>query len=426
MIISPVNSFHLADNKPMSPIAQVVPQQASVASSDSSTRVTLGQQGASRSSSLTYAPVETQVVPQNTANNTASATILSFIDTQIRRDIAAGASTAELESRLQAGLDGFLEGYNDAYKQLDASGLLSQEVSAVIQLSYDQVLEGIESLAEELGIRSPIVQAAADPVVAEVSLSVVNSRQSTQETLLSPLDRLMENSSTSEQHKQLALIDSLVDVLLPRTERQSSWTVVADERRYQLDLYTQEGDRVSIKAFSYYSSTSVFAGTNLSASLDQASGLGLSIDGDINSEELAAINALLSQVNELAIEFFGGDLYSAFERASELDVDFQQIAGLSLNLFQSQTVSATSAYQEVEKLAQGDRPSGLAKTEMLTLARAYQQMQELKILTDNMGFEFKMIEQLASFVADFYQHSVDESDRNSANFIDFFTKSLFD
>ena len=423
-MISTLSGPHLADAKPTpaSPIAPVAPErEAPVASSDSSTRVTLGQR-TTQYSSLTYAPAETQAVPQNSANDSASATILSFIDAQIRRDIAAGSSAEELASRLQAGLDGFLTGYNDAYQQLDASGLLTEEVSAVIKRSYDLVLEGIEALAEELGLPSPVVH-SPEPVVELTSLPI-EVDYAADAISLSPLKSMIDHSLRSEQHSELTLIESLSDVLLPQKERQFGSILLADQRRYQLDLYTQEGDRVSINAFSYYASTSVAAETGLSASLEQGKGLGLHIDGDINADELTAINALLSQLNDLAKDFFDGDLSAAVERAHELDIDAQQIAGLSLNLFQSQSVSR--AYKEVESLAHEDPSPVLAKVEMLTLARAYQQMQELKLLADSLGFESKVIEQLTSFVADFYQNRAEESGRDSATLVDFFSKALFD
>ena len=65
----------------------------------------------------------------DTALNPFAKTILTFIDAQIRRDIANGASTDELKSRLEAGLKGFEKGYHDAFKQISGMGMLNDQIS---------------------------------------------------------------------------------------------------------------------------------------------------------------------------------------------------------------------------------------------------------------------------------------------------------
>lgn len=74
---------------------------------------------------------------QQTADN-----ILGFIGLQLQRDLADGASTEDLSSRILAGLDGFKKGFTEAAEQLSAMGLLSEELKAELQMTYDQVMAG--------------------------------------------------------------------------------------------------------------------------------------------------------------------------------------------------------------------------------------------------------------------------------------------
>ena len=68
----------------------------------------------------------------------------------------------------------------------------------------------------------------------------------------------------------------------------------------------------------------------------------------MSEEELGAINDLLGRVNNLAGEFFAGDLDVAFEQAMNLGYDAQQIASFSLNLAQVEIQQVTQAYQAFE------------------------------------------------------------------------------
>lgn len=71
----------------------------------------------------------------------------------------------------------------------------------------------------------------------------------------------------------------------------------------------------------------------------------LSVQGDLNEDEQAAIGELLEQVNQLADEFFTGDLQTAFDYASGLGYDAEQISGFALNLTRVEIQKASMAYQ---------------------------------------------------------------------------------
>jgi hypothetical protein len=60
--------------------------------------------------------------------------------------------------------------------------------------------------------------------------------------------------------------------------------------------------------------------------------LSLTVKGDLNDDEMAAIQAVFVQSAALADEFFAGDYAAAFESASALQIDAQQLAKVSLRL----------------------------------------------------------------------------------------------
>lgn len=146
----------------------------------------------------------------------------------------------------------------------------------------------------------------------------------------------------------------------PSAPARASEAFYAEERyakaeTFSLSLKTKEGDDVVIEfASAQQQSSSVAAarsGGNSAAvaSLERssASSMSFSIQGDLNEEEVSAINDLLRDVNDIADEFFGGDIQAAFDKATEFEMDGSQLASMNLRLTRSESHSATSAYSSV-------------------------------------------------------------------------------
>src|SRR5690625_7720638 len=66
----------------------------------------------------------------------AAGNILGFIERQIHRDIANGATEAEVQSRLAAGLSGSRKGCSEATGRVAARNWLDRTVSAAIGTRY--------------------------------------------------------------------------------------------------------------------------------------------------------------------------------------------------------------------------------------------------------------------------------------------------
>ncbi len=109
-----------------------------------------------------------------------------------------------------------------------------------------------------------------------------------------------------------------------------------------LQITTADGDRVTIR----FRQQDIVAVAGAAPAADGASGsqaaaissgrLQISVRGSLSSDELKAIDDLVSQVDALATQFFSGNLQDAFNSAAALGADPSQIAQFSLHLSYAQ------------------------------------------------------------------------------------------
>lgn len=120
-------------------------------------------------------------------------------------------------------------------------------------------------------------------------------------------------------------------------QTQSSW----------LSLTTAEGDLVTLSdlGLSYQQTQGVgwfspiSSGVNLSGSSISAEAMGLSVQGDLNAQELADITRLVGELTSVASAFFSGDYEEAMSQAMDFG-DLGSVSSLAAS-FSSQTVSQT-------------------------------------------------------------------------------------
>ena len=116
-------------------------------------------------------------------------------------------------------------------------------------------------------------------------------------------------------------------------------------------LQTQEGDIVTIRlrnsATFNYSGTGPAAATGAAAYAQQSSygssRFSVSVQGNLNADELGAIDRVLHQVDALASQFFSGNFADAFATASSLQTDPNEIARVSIRLSESESLRVASA-----------------------------------------------------------------------------------
>lgn len=263
---------------------------------------------------------------EKVANN-----ILGFIERRLQLDVAEGATQEELQARLEAGLSGFKKGFAEASEKLEALSLLSPAIKQDIGQTYDLVLDGID------GLRAKFIQSTETEVQPQAN-------------------KPAEVIKTAEPKQAASKLD--MPDFIPASSSYLGYGnyEYGRARQFSFELTTKEGDKVTIKATSS-GGLAVEAGragrgnssaSALNASYSSSESFSLSIEGDLNEDELKAINDLLGRVNDLASQFFEGDLDVAFDQAMNMGYDAEQIGSFSLNLAQAEIQQVTQAYQTFE------------------------------------------------------------------------------
>lgn len=300
------------------------------------------------SSRAQTAKAEYENVEPLTAEKVAG-NILGFIERRLQLDIAEGATSEELQTRLEAGLSGFKKGFAEASEKLEALSLLSPEIKTDIGKTYDLVLEGIENLRAKF-IDSPDTH---------------------------PVSTNNGELKTIATSKPVAPRLEVPDFLPAAVSTQLGYGnyEYGRARAFSFELITKDGDKVTIKATSS-EGLAVEAGrvtrdANSSATItgshSSAESFSLAVEGELNAEELAAINDLLGRVNDLAGQFFAGNLDRAFEQAMSLGYDEKQISSFALNLAQVEIQQITRAYQRVEPRFPESSEQNLLNNQLLPL-----------------------------------------------------------
>ena len=333
--------------------------------------------------------------------------ILGFIERRLQMDVAEGASQEALQARLEAGLSGFKKGFAEASEKLEALSLLSPEIEADISKTYDLVLEGVD------GLRAKFIQST------EIDNKKPTNNQPT------------EVIKTADAKKTASTLN-IPDFIPAAT---SSYVGYGNyeygrAREFSFELTTKEGDKVTIKATAS-EGLAVESGragrgnssiSALNASYSASQSFSLLIDGDLSEAELSAINDLLGRVNELAGQFFAGNLDAAFDQAVNLGYDAEQFGNFSLNLAQVEIQQVTQAYQTFEP----NRASGDADKSNLLADRLLPLGNFIKDLLESVeqAYEFSEPKQLLTTMAEKITGEGEVDRTQGQRFRDFMEKIL--
>ncbi|MFT5593273.1 MAG: hypothetical protein ACI8SR_001645 [Oceanicoccus sp.] len=245
--------------------------------------------------------------------------VMQHVGKRINQARANGASDEDLQSMFNAARSGVETGFKQAREQIDALNKLNEPLAEKINSAEQGIYDGIDEL---------------------------------EKSTFNPQAEIVK-SNTGEYAKAY--------------ERTSN--------SFEFELTTQEGDVVKIQAMSNYESYQEALkargdSKELYASYSEqnnSSGFNLLVEGDLNDEEMAAIESLMSQVNDLANEFYTGDLGTAFDMAMNLTSDADQIAEFSLDLKQTQIGAYEYGAMKGEAIGNGGKgyetaklPKGLA------------------------------------------------------------------
>lgn len=276
--------------------------------------------------------------PENVASR-----ISGFVAQGLESARARGATDAELGRLYDAAVEGIERGFNEATDILNELDILSPEIQDIIDTTFDLTFEALAGLAP--------------------------------------------NSSETAPSRQVSLTAA------ERFSRSES---------FSLDVTTQDGDTVSIRFQNQQSETASLGafsdGENsavaFSLERNASSNFSFSIEGDLDDEEIEALQNLIQDVNLIAEDFFNGDVQEAFQQAAEFELDRTELANLNLTLSQSSSVSAVTAYEEVQQL---ENPLGNGGRQLGQLFNNTEQVfgnPALGFLEDSNLFGARLLDQL--------------------------------
>ena len=253
-------------------------------------------------------------------------TVMQFVEKRVEQARVDGASDEELESMLDAARSGVETGFSQARDQINALGKMNDQLGERIDAAENGIYQGIDELEDSL-LEDDDVVVSLPPAPTEAP------------------DK-------------------------PKTGFSYASAYQRNTETFDFQLTTQDGDVVTISAYNdqaFYAESYKANGQGGSlryGALAQAaeSGFSLQVQGDLDDDELLAIQDLLSQVDALAEEFYTGDLGTAFDMALQLQSDPSEIAKFSLDLTQSQSTYVEMArFKPVSSYEAPSLPRGLAE-----------------------------------------------------------------
>lgn len=282
------------------------------------------------------------------------------------------SATDKLLEKLAQNIPGMTNA--DELRKLDAKDFTPQKVANRVT---DFVAMGLEQ-ARRSGKSEAEVENLRLAAASGIQKGIAEARD-----ILDNMNLLTDDISADiDETLKLTMkgLDGLIPSATPQTSGANSTSMLAAER-YQsaeslsLKVKTKDGDMVTIlfnKESDYQSSMGGYSDENGSAvsfSVDrsESSDYRFSVEGDLDSDEIDAIQNLIKDVNEIAGEFFDGDVQAAFDQASEFQMDKTELASMNLRLTRSESYSAVSAYQQVQNpdgQANGGRKLGHMVSEL--------------------------------------------------------------
>lgn len=344
-----------------------------VTSSFSRTSATPQNPVVPNNSSETNAVSQTAAIePPPKPENPYANTILKAIEGQLRLDIADGAQLTELQTRLDAGLSGFLEGFNDAFNQLSALPAFSDDIKSEVLGTKEHVLSGLAALADELGLDKSAITEAQKALEGEQK--IVTSRQEASKTTGVGATDFNPLGALSGFH--------------------------AEEKGFKFTLTTADGDKIEVLANSLKAVEVIKDAQSLQAKSDASHQFSLSVKGDLDEEELSAINKLLDQVNKVSESFFNGNVEQAFDQALNMGFDSQEIVDFSLKLTHSTQTQVKSNYgaSAYEKGAASYDAAPAPSKNLVHLGRFLDELEKANSLASDIGQSLSIIGELADTI----------------------------
>ncbi|MFT4746847.1 MAG: hypothetical protein ACI8XG_000924 [Congregibacter sp.] len=284
--------------------------------------------------------------------------VLNFIGGAVRNAQGKGADEETLSNLFDQATSGVLKGIKMAKD--DLSGMMNEEIENGINRSQNLIEQGIAKLKEEIfgtvldsqlaSSNSQLVSQSADYEKSQSDeLQVVTKDGDKVKIVFENVEQFELNRRGREEQVQPITLDPAVISPLPSldnpndTDAQPSIqqlpieNIEAQPGIQPLPIETNEahasnvGSEIRKENYEYF----------------QASTLSFSVRGELDEDELRAIGKLVANANDLADEFFNGDVEKSFDQALKLGFDDQELTGFALQLIRQDKVPVIQTYESV-------------------------------------------------------------------------------
>jgi hypothetical protein len=128
-----------------------------------------------------------------------------------------------------------------------------------------------------------------------------------------------------------------------------------------LEVKTQDGDTITLQMQSqwqsalYYSENNTPAAQSKQMTMEQFQGYAIQfqVEGELDEEELAALDQVMQQLSVATNHFFNGDLGGAISSLEQFQLDSEEFTSLAIHMERSVSYSMAESYREVSQLSPG-------------------------------------------------------------------------
>jgi hypothetical protein len=302
--------------------------------------------------------------------------VLNFVGGAIKNAQNKGADEDKLNNLFEQASSGVLKGIKLA--EQDLAGFLNEEITNGINQSKSLIEDGIARLKRD--IFNPQALDLEKPATSTVnSTSISYEKQESGELNIRTRDGDTVNI-TFEDLEKFEFSQSQVQQIAQQTELDKNAVVadpvavVAEPVNVPIDannaavssaqtapLENVEVDDSEVSINEADKSRPTTDSIQQNTIFYQESTFSFSVKGELDEDELKAIGKLVADANELAEEFFNGDIETAFNQALELGFDEQELSSFALQLTKVENTAVIKAYETVSRFGSDNVDSDPAK-----------------------------------------------------------------
>jgi hypothetical protein len=293
--------------------------------------------------------------------------VLNFVGGAIKNAQNRGADAGELSRLFEQASSGVLRGIKLA--EQDLAGFMNEEITRGVSQSKSLIEDGIANLKRDIfnpdileskkSSQSTVNTIIGSTVKQESGELSITTRDGDRVSItFKDLEKFEFSQEQIKQYSQKKPQDEVVDVLQPFKSDSVSAVTTAPSK---LTLEANTEDKFDSNVEQVKDSLSGVVLTEQKVVFFQESAFSFSVQGELGQDELKAIGQLVSDANELAEEFFNGDIETAFNQALELGFDEQELSSFALQLTKVENTQVIKAYETVSRFDQDSVDSHPAK-----------------------------------------------------------------